>query len=213
MNRPTVLLADDHGIVLEGLRRILEPEFEIVGCVADGASLLKSAEQLQPDLVVTDVSMPIMNGIEATRRIKKSLRRTAVVILTMHPDVMYATEALDAGAKAYVLKQAIPSELVKALKEALNGQVYISEQIARQVREAVADAAYHRKSPVVKLTPRQREVLQLTAEGHTIAEIASILYVSQRTVEFHKYNIMRTLGLHSTAELTQYAIKHGIVSV
>jgi DNA-binding NarL/FixJ family response regulator len=154
-----------------------------------------------------------MNGIEAVRRIKKSLPRTAVVILTMHPDVIYATEALDAGAKAYVLKDSITGELVKALKGALNGETYVSAKLAPQVMEAVADSVYRGKRAVVKLTPRQREVLQLTAEGHTIAEIAGILYVSQRTVEFHKYNIMRTLGLHSTAELTQYAIRHGIVAV
>jgi DNA-binding NarL/FixJ family response regulator len=213
MSRPTVLLADDHEIVLEGLHRVLEPEFEIVGSVHDGAALVKAAEKLRPDLVVADVTMPMMNGIEATRKIKKSLPRTTVVILTMHPDVMYATEALDAGAKGYVLKDAIRSELLKALSNALKGEIYVSEKIAPQVMQALAEGTYRHKSATVKLTARQREVLQLVAEGHTISDMARILYVSRRTVEFHKYNIMQALGLRSTAELTQYAIKHGIVAV
>jgi DNA-binding NarL/FixJ family response regulator len=213
MRRPTVLLADDHEIVIEGLLRVLDPDFEVVGSVSDGAALLKAAEKFKPDLIIADITMPVLNGIEAIRRINKLLPRTAIVVLTMHLDVMYATEAIAAGAAGYVLKHSIRSDLLTAAHKALKGEVYVSAKIAPEVMQALAEGSYRHKSVTVKLTARQREVLQLVAEGHTIPEIAQVLYVSPRTVEFHKYNIMEALGLHSTAELTQYAIKHGIVSV
>jgi DNA-binding NarL/FixJ family response regulator len=213
MRRPTVLLADDHEIVLEGLHRVLGAEFDIVGAVGDGAALVKTAEKLKPDLIIADISMPVLNGIEAIRRIKKSLPRTAIVVLTMHLDVMYATEAIAAGASGYVLKHSIRSDLLTAAHKALQGDVYVSEKIGPEVAQVLAEGSHRRNRPVVKLTARQREVLQLVAEGHTIAEIAEVLFISQRTVEFHKYKIMVTLGLHTTAELTQFAIKHGIVAV
>jgi DNA-binding NarL/FixJ family response regulator len=213
MKRPTVLLADDHEIVIEGLLRVLDPAFEVVGSVSDGAALIKTAEKLKPDLIIADISMPVLNGIEAIRRISKSLPRTAIVVLTMHLDVMYATEAIAAGATGYVLKHSIRSELLTAAQKALKGEVYVSEKIAPEVMQALAEASRQNKSVRSELTARQREVLQLVAEGHTIPEIAQTLYISPRTVEFHKYNVMEALGLHSTAELTQYAIKHGIVAV
>jgi DNA-binding NarL/FixJ family response regulator len=208
-----VLLADDHEIVIEGLLRVLESDFEVVGSVNDGAALIKAAEKLKPDLIIADISMPVLNGIEAIRRINKSLPRAAIVVLTMHLDVMYATEAIAAGATGYVLKHSIRSELLTAAHKALKGEVYVSEKIAPEVMTALAEASRRDKSVTIELTARQREVLQLVAEGHTVPEIAQLLYVSPRTVEFHKYNIMEALGLHSTAELTQYAIKHGIVAV
>jgi DNA-binding NarL/FixJ family response regulator len=213
MKRPTVLLGDDHEIVIEGLLRVLDPAFEVVGTVSDGAALVKAAEKLKPDLIIADISMPVLNGIEAIRRINKSLPRAAIVVLTMHLDVMYATEAIAAGATGYVLKHSIRSELLKAAHKALRREVYVSEKIAPEVMQALAEASRRNKSVTIELTARQREVLQLVAEGRTIPEIAQTLYISPRTVEFHKYNIMEALGLHSTAELTQYAIKHGIVSV
>lgn len=211
--RPTVLLADDHEIVLEGLYRVLGPAFEIIGSVGDGAALVKTAEELKPDLIIVDISMPVLNGIEAIHRIKKSLPQTAIVVLTMHLDVIYATEAIAAGASGYVLKHSIRSDLLTAAHKALKGDIYVSEKIAPEVSQALAEGSNQRSSPVVKLTARQREVLQLVAEGHTIANIAKILFISQRTVEFHKHKIMKALGLHSTAELTHFAIKHRIVAV
>jgi DNA-binding NarL/FixJ family response regulator len=213
VRRPTVLLADDHEIVIEGLLRVLDADFEVVGSVSDGAALVEAAGKLKPDLIIADISMPILNGIEAIRRINKSLPRTAIVVLTMHLDVMYATEAIAAGATGYVLKHSIRSELLTAAHKALKGEVHVSAKIAPEVMQALAEGSYRRKSVIVKLTARQREVLQLVAEGHTIPKIAEALFISPRTVEFHKYNIMEALGLHSTAELTQYAIKHGIVAV
>jgi DNA-binding NarL/FixJ family response regulator len=213
MRRPTVLLADDHEIVLEGLYRVLGTEFDIVGSVGDGAALVKTAEELKPNLIIADISMPVLNGIEAIRRIKKSLPQTAIVVLTMHLDVKYATEAIAAGASGYVLKHSIRSELLTAAHKALSGHVYVSEMIAPEVTQALNRSSHRRRSSVIELTSRQREVLQLVAEGHTIAEIAEMLFISQKTVEFHKYTIMKTLGLHTSVELTQYAIRHRIIVV
>ncbi|MCI0622557.1 MAG: response regulator transcription factor, partial [Acidobacteria bacterium] len=190
MRRPTVLLADDHEIVIEGLLRVLDPDFEVLGSVSDGAALVKAAEKLKPDLIIADITMPVLNGIEAIRRINKSLPRTAFVVLTMHLDVMYATEAIAAGATGYVLKHSIRSELLTAAHKALKGEVYVSAKIAPAVMQALAEGSYRHKSVTVKLTARQREVLQLVAEGHTIPKIAEALFISPRTVEFHKYNIM-----------------------
>ncbi len=211
MRRPTVLLADDHGIVVEGLRRILEPEFEVVGAVADGRALLTAAEALGPDIVVVDISMPLLNGIEAARQIRKTARKTKIIFLTMHTDVIYATEALEAGGSGYVLKSSAGTELLTAVREVLRGRRYVTPAIAETVTRALTSPAGRRGKGVQDLTRRQREVLQLVAEGRTLKEIATILNVSPRTAEFHKYRVMEELGVRTTAELTQYAIKHGIV--
>ena len=213
MTRPRVLLADDHKIVAEGLRSLLEQEFELVGTVEDGRALLEAAEKLNPDVIVTDISMPLLNGIEAAQQIKKVTPKVKIVFLTMHPDVTYATRALEAGASGYVLKHAAPSELIKAIKEVLNGRIYLTPMIAKDVLDSFMSESHRRRKAVIELTPRQREVLQLTSEGRSAKEIASILNISTRTVEFHKYRVMDSLGLRTNAELIQYAIKHGIVSV
>jgi DNA-binding NarL/FixJ family response regulator len=213
MRRPTVLLADDHEIVLEGLYRVLGTEFDIVGSVGDGGALVKTAEELKPDLIIADISMPVLNGIEAIRRIKKALPQTAIVVLTMHLDVKYATEAIAVGASGYVLKHSIRSELLIAAHKALKGHLYVSEKIAPEVTQALNKSSHRRRSPVIELTSRQREVLQLVAEGHTVAQIAELLCISQSTVEFHKTNVMKTLGLHTSVELAQFAIRHGIIAV
>ena len=213
MTRPRVLLADDHKIVVEGLRTILEQEFELVGTVEDGRALVEAAETLNPDVIVTDISMPLLNGIEAAQQIKKVTPKVKIVFLTMHPDVTYATRALEAGASGYVLKHAAPSELITAIKEVLTGRIYLTPMIAKDVLDSFMSESHRRRKAVIELTLRQREVLQLTSEGRSAKEIASILNISTRTVEFHKYRMMESLGLRTNADLIQYAIKHGIVSV
>ena len=209
--RPRVLLADDHTVVLEGLRRILEPECEIVGTAADGRALLAAAEQIKPDVIVADISMPLLNGIDAVRQIKKTARNVRVVFLTMHADVSYAAKALEAGGSGFVLKSSAAEELLTAIREVMNGRKYVTPALSSQVLKALAKRGSQGGESAEALTARQREVLQLVAEGKTLKEIAEILHVSSRTVEFHKYRIMEELGLRSTGELTQYAIKHGIV--
>jgi DNA-binding NarL/FixJ family response regulator len=213
MRRWRLLLADDHDIVIEGLRRVLDhPDFEIVGVVKDGHSLLRAAQDVQPDIIITDVTMPLLNGIEAVRQIRTKNRTTRVVFLTMHPDVTFATEALAAGASGYVLKNSAGEELVPAIREAMKGRIYVTKSIAEAVKHAISSRAKSWRSPLEKLTSRQREVLQLLAEGLHVKEIATKLHVSPRTVEFHKYRIMDELGLRTAAELGRYAARHGMVT-
>ena len=213
MKRRRVLLADDHKIVVEGLRNLLEPEFELVGTVEDGRALVAAAAELRPDVIVADISMPLLNGIEAARQIKKADSGAKIVFLTMHPDVTYATRAFEAGASGYVLKHSAPSELVTAIREALKGRTYVTPMIAKDVLESFMDRSHKREDVFHKLTPRQREILQLVTEGRSAKEIASLLNISPRTVEFHKYRMMEDLGLRTNAELIQFAIKHGLASV
>ena len=211
MKRPRVLLADDHVIVAEGLRGLLEPEFDLVGIVQDGRALLSAAEELRPDVIVADISMPLLNGIDAVRQIKKIHEEIKVVFLTMHPDVTYAASALEAGALGYVLKHSAPAELVAAIQSALRGKTYVTPLLAGELMQ------FYKKRPdqrdeLTRLTPRQREVLQLLAEGRSAKDIASVLKISPRTVEFHKYRIMEDLGIKTVAELVRYAINQGISS-
>ncbi len=212
MKRPRVLLADDHKIVVEGLRGLLESEFELVGTVEDGRALVAAAQELNPDVIVADVSMPLLNGIEAAQQLKKANSRAKFIFLTMHPDASYATRALEAGASGYVLKHSAPSELVQAIREALRGRVYVTPLIAKDVLQTFMDESHGIRRGHLELTPRQREVLQLVGEGHSAKEIATILHISTRTVEFHKYRIMEDLNLRTNAELIQYAVKNGIAS-
>jgi len=211
MARARVLLADDHRIVAEGLRALLEPEFELVGIVEDGRALLDSAEKLRPDVVVVDVSMPLLNGIEAVRQLKKKNKDIAVVFLTMHVDVTYAANAFEAGASGYVLKHSAPSELITAISSALKGRTYITPLLAGELLQFHKQKPQDQSDKGDKLTMRQREVLQLLAEGRSVKEIARILDISSRTVEFHKYSMMEVLGLKTSAELVRFAVKHGIV--
>ena len=212
MTRTRVLLADDHTIVAEGLASLLEPEYELVGRVQNGRDLLRAADELDPDVIVTDISMPLLNGIEALRQLKKARPDVRVVFLTVHADVTYVTEAFRAGARGYVLKQSAAEELRSAIRTVHEGGTYVTPLIALELGDLL-DADEASDSLAVVLTPREREVLQLLAEGRSVKEIAAVLDISPRTVEFHKYNVMEKLGLRTTAELTQYAIKHGIVSV
>ena len=208
--RRRVLLADDHAIVLEGLRRVLEPDFEIVGEVADGRALVDAAATLRPDIIVTDISMPLLNGIEATRQIRKLNRRVKIVFLTMHADVTYAAEALGAGGSAYVLKSSAGARLLDAIGEALGGRIYVTPSIDREVLRVQMEQAGRRDDLQTQLTPRQREVLQLLAEGKSLKEVAAILKISIKTAEFHKYRIMKQLGVRTNAEMTKYAVKLGL---
>jgi DNA-binding NarL/FixJ family response regulator len=210
--KPKVLLADDHKIVAEGLARLLEPQFELVGVVEDGRQLLEAAEALNPEVVVADISMPQLNGIEAARQLKKAKPRLKIVFLTQHSDVAYAARALDAGASGYVLKHAAPDELVAAVRKALLGRTYVTPLIDEEALRAYRQHGQRREDASARLTPRQREVLQLIAEGRSAKEVAAALGISPRTVEFHKYRLMEELGLRTTAELTQFAVRHGIVS-
>ena len=211
MTQPRVLLADDHAMVLAGLRKILEPEYDLVGTAGDGRELLELAASLKPDVVVVDISMPLLNGLDAVRQLKKTDSSVKVVFLTMHADVDFATEAFRAGASGYLLKHSAVEELPKAINEALQGRVYITPLVAKGVLSSLMDSPAPSPSRSVDLTSRQREVLQLVAEGRTIKEIAGILNVSPRTVEFHKTNLVKMLGVKTTAELTRYAVKRGIV--
>jgi DNA-binding NarL/FixJ family response regulator len=210
MKRPRILLADDHRIVAEGLRGLLEPEFELAGIVEDGRALLDAVEKIRPDVLVVDISMPLLNGIEAVRQIRRTNKDVGIVFLTMHDDVAYAAGALEAGALGYVLKHSAPTELTAAIRSALRGKTYVTPLLAGELMRNSHEAVLEQRDELTKLTARQREVLQLLAEGHSAREIAKILTISARTVEFHKYRIMEDLGIKSTAELVRFAVKHGV---
>ena len=208
MQRATVLIADDHAIVLEGLVNLLKDRFDVVGAVGDGRRLLDEAVRLRPDVIVTDISMPGASGLEVLRRLKAARSAAKVIVLTMHAEAELATEAVRAGASGYVLKQSAGAELVLAIDEALRGRVYLTPAVTRDVIAGIADGSAR---PEATLTPRQLEVLKLTVDGLRMKEIARILNLSTRTVETHKYEMMETLGVQSTAELVRYAIRHHLI--
>ena len=211
MKRPRILLADDHRMVAEGLRSLIEPEFELVGIVEDGHALIAAAEKLHPDVIVTDITMPHMNGIEALRQIRKTDQDIKFIFLTMHPDVKYAVNAFEAGALGYVLKHSAPSELSAAIRSALKGKIYVTSLLAGEFIEGRKKGSRERYEESAYLTRRQREVLQLLAEGRSAKEIASLLNISTRTAEYHKYQMMKDLGMKTVADLVRYAVKHGII--
>jgi DNA-binding NarL/FixJ family response regulator len=211
MNRQTVLLADDHPTILEGLRRILSgPELEIAGAVHDGLELIRSAAELRPDLIVADISMPRLNGLDAIKQIRKVDKHVKFIVLTMHPDVSYAVEALSAGVAGYVLKTSAGNELREAVREALRGGTYVAKAIAEKVRDELSSRRQRKAAGA--LTPRQREILQMLAEGRSAKQIAAAVHISPRTVEFHKYRIMKALGAGTAAELVRHAIRQGLVT-
>jgi DNA-binding NarL/FixJ family response regulator len=207
MRRAKVVLADDHTVVMEGLRKLLEPHFEIVGTAADGRELVSSAGRIKPDVVLLDISMPGLNGIEAALQLRKDLPGAKIVFLTMHSDPVYLKGALRAGARGYVLKECAAAELVEAIHRVLRGETYITPEAMRGV-----SAQDLKTSGGTNLTSREREVLQLVAEGKSAKEIAAILKISARTVTFHKANLVQKLGARTTAELTKFAIRHGIAN-
>jgi len=205
--RTRLLLADDHTLLLEGIRLMLEPEFELIGCVGDGQALLASARTLKPDIILLDISMPLLNGIDAAHQLRKTLPSAKLIFLTMHGDTEYVTEAFQAGAAGYLLKRAAASELLTAIREVLKGNYYVSPLVARNALELLVGMA---KSG--RLTPRRREVLQLVAEGRSRKEIAAILSISVKTVEFHKAELTQELNLRTVADFTRYAIEHGMIT-
>ncbi|MCP9469983.1 MAG: response regulator transcription factor [Nitrospira sp.] len=216
MTRPRILIADDHSIVLAGLMKLVEGEGQVVGAVEDGRMLVTEAQTLRPDIILLDISMPLLNGLDAARQLKKLVPESKLIFLTMHATPTYAAEAFKAGASAYLLKRSAASELRQAIQAVMRGQHYLTPLITKDVLAAVLHSAPgesvpHR--PPTALTPRQREVLQLVAEGKSAKAIASILNISVKTVEFHKARIMEDLGLHSTADLTRYAIAEGLISL
>jgi len=209
MTLPRLMLADDHTILMEGFRKLLEPQYEIVGTVSDGRALMEMAPKLNPDVIVADIGMPLMNGLEAGLRLKQQMPTTKL-ILTMNEDPDLAVEAMRSGACGYLLKTSAADELLRAIQLALKGKSYVTPQIARGMQKSFI------KNPSVKgqaktLTARQREVVQLLAEGKSMKEVANILKVTPRTVAFHKYRVMEVLSIETTAELIQFAIKSKIL--
>ena len=212
MKRPRIVLADDHTLVLEGLRKILEDECDVVGTAEDGRTLLNVVQEHNPDVVVLDISMPQLNGLDAARQIHKLLPTCKIIFLTMHADPTYAKEAFQIGASGYLLKRSAATELILAIHAVLKDQFYVTPVIAKEVLLPLLGGSERAPENKHPLTPRQREVLQLVAEGKAVKDIANILNVSSKTVEFHKTKIMRELNLHSTVELTKYAVAQGMVS-
>jgi DNA-binding NarL/FixJ family response regulator len=210
MKRARILLADDHTLIVEALRVLLQEEFEVVGTAADGRAMLRAAATLSPDLVVLDIGMPLLNGLDAGEQLKQSQPKVKIIYLTQNRDPVCAAEALRRNASGYLLKSAAAAELSQAIREALLGRKYVSPVIAEQmVSRNLYPNQPDRKT--TDLRPREREVLQLLAEGKSMKEAAGILNISPRTVEFHKYRMMEALGVTSTAELIQYAVKRGLV--
>ncbi len=206
-----VVLADDHKLVLQACAKMLESEFDVPAVFTDGRALLKAVPALKPDAIVLDIGMPLLNGLDAGRQLKTLLPSVKLIFLTMHEDPGLAHEAIQAGASAFLLKTSAAAELSKAIREALKGRVYVTPAIARKMEESFI------RNPEAKhasreLTPRQREVLQLLAEGRPMKEAAYILKVSTRTIAFHKYRMMEQLGLKSSAELIQFAVSQHLVS-
>jgi DNA-binding NarL/FixJ family response regulator len=211
MSRTRVLMVDDHVLLLEACAKLIEPHFEVAGLLSDGQALLSTAVELKPDVIVLDISMPVLNGLDAGRRVKKMMPGVKLIFLTMYEDPDLAAEAMRSGASAYLLKTSAASELVNSIKGAIKGRTYVTPQLARAMEDSfIRDP--ENKHASKQLTPRQREVLQLLAEGRPMKEAAYILKLSTRTVAFHKYRIMEQLGLKSSAELVQFAVTHRIVS-
>lgn len=207
MPKVKVLIAEDHTVVAEGLQALLRDEFDLAGIVHDGRALLEAIESLQPDVVVTDISMPLLNGLDAIRQIRSRLPEAKIVVLTMHRETQLAVDAFRAGASAYLLKVSPGEELIAAIRHAHEGRGYVTTMLAKDLVTLLIEAGQNPTGGGPALTPRQREVLQLIAEGRTMKETAAILNISPRTAESHKYEIMQALGVKTTAELIQYAIR------
>lgn len=206
MRRPTVLLADDHGIVADGLRSLLRDQFDLVGTVGDGGALVEAARRLHPDIIVSDIAMPVLSGLEALRTLAAEGRAGHFIVLTMHADAQLATEAFRLGAAAYVLKHSAGDELIAAIHEVLHGRSYLTPLMTRDVMASLTPGGPRRQG--MRLTMRQRDVLRLIAQGRRMKEIAGILQLSRRTVETHKYEMMHQLGVRTTAGLIRYAVEH-----
>jgi DNA-binding NarL/FixJ family response regulator len=212
MPKPRVLLADDHVVVAQGLESLLKDTFDLVGIVHDGRALVEAAEKLRPDVVVADISMPLLNGLDAIRQIRARRPSTKVVILTMHPETQLAVDAFRAGASGYMLKVSPAEELITAIEQVAQGRAYVTTLLSKDLITLLLEAGTQARTSESPLTARQREVLQLVAEGRTMKQVASVLNISPRTVESHRYEIMRVLGVQTTAELTRCAIRMKLVA-
>src|SRR3954451_12741332 len=211
MGRIRILLADDHNLICAGFQKLLEPEYDVVGCVGDGRALLKAAAQLKPDVVLVDVGMPLLNGLDAGKELKRLMPDIKLIFLTMNPDTDLAAEALGLGAAGYLLKTSQGSELLQAVSDAIKGISYVTPQIRRAREEQFIRDPKAVNRPKY-LTGRQREVLQMLAEGRSMKQIGDVLEIKFRTVRFHKSRIMEELGIATNSELVQYAIKHGMIT-
>jgi DNA-binding NarL/FixJ family response regulator len=208
MGRARILMADDHLMVLEAFKSLLEPDFDVVGMVTDGRALLEECSRVHPDVILVDVAMPLLNGLDAGRKLRAADRSVKLIYLTMNPDPDIAGEALRLGASGYVLKTSAVQELTQAIDEAIRGRSYITPLITRDV----VGSLIRQRTPGQSLTGRQREVLQLLAEGKSMKEVAAILDVTPRTVAFHKYRMMEQLRVKTSAELVTFAVKAGVVA-
>lgn len=211
-NRPRLLIADDHNLVAELCKRLLENDFEVVGTVADGRSMVRVAAELKPDVIVLDIAMPVLNGLDAGRQVKRMLPAVKLIYLTMNPDADVAAEAFARGASGYLLKTCAATEMVQAVREVLRGKTYISKAMSRDTIDSLRWQNKELVNEEERLTDRQREVLQLLAEGKVMKEIGGILHMTTRTVAYHKYRIMEVLGAKSNAELVKYAVRNHIVA-
>jgi DNA-binding NarL/FixJ family response regulator len=210
MSRPRVILADDHTLLLEAFQKLLNDDCDIVGMVSDGRALLAATDTLRPDVVVVDISMPLLNGIDAARQIKQAFPETRIIFLTMNEDPDLAAAAFRAGASGYLLKRSAASELQTAIREVMRRRSYVTPLVTEGLMGSMLQGPESAHG-AQQLTPRQREVVQLVAEGHSMKEVGHILNIAPRTVAFHKYRIMEQLKIRTTAELIQFAIKHHIV--
>jgi len=210
MDQPRILIADDHTLVAEAFKKLLEPEYQVVKMVADGRSLLAAATELKPDLVLLDLNMPLLNGLDAGLELKKLLPRTKLIVLTMNEDSDVASKALRQWASGYLLKKSAGVELKKAINEVLGGHSYVTPSIAQKLMDEFIRDPYPER--VKELTQRQRQVLQLLAEGRSMKEAAAVLDIAVRTIAFHKYRIMEDFGLKTNADLVRFAIRQHIIS-
>jgi DNA-binding NarL/FixJ family response regulator len=212
IKRPRILIADDHTLVAELCRKLLETEFDVVGVVSDGRALVQAAGKLKPDVIVVDVAMPILNGLDAGGQVKEMMPAVKLVYLTMNPDVEVAAEAFERGASGYLLKTCAAAEMVIAVREVLRGKSYISSTISRDEMNCLRWQHKKLVNEDERLTDRQREVLQLLAEGKVMKEVSAVLKMTTRTVAYHKYRIMEVLGARTNAELVKYAVRNHIVA-
>jgi DNA-binding NarL/FixJ family response regulator len=212
MRPPRVLLADDHEILMDGLKSVLEPQYEVVGIALDGRALLEAAAKLQPDIIVLDIAMPVLNGLDAARQVRQSMPKVKLIFLTVNKDPYIVGEAFRAGASAFLLKQSAALELTEAIRQVLKGGTYVTPRISEGLANISLRPPKEREH-TPEPTPRQREVIQLLAEGRSMKEVASALHITPRTVAEHKYKVMELLQLKSNADLVQYAIKRGIIFI
>lgn len=212
MKKPRVILADDHTFVLEGFKKLLEVHCELVASVEDGRALIEATIKLEPDLVILDISMPKLNGVEAARKLRKQFPVVKLIFVTMHADMAYVDAAFRAGASGYLLKRSAATELMEAVRSVMNDKFYVTPLITKEVVTSFLKPTQTRLATIDDLTTRQHEILQLVAEGLSAKEIADQLKISHRTVEFHKTKIMEQLHVHSTSDLVKYAVAHGLVT-